>query len=86
MAQVTVHEAKTHLSRLIRRAQAGEEVIIARGDTPVVRLVAIDSQPRERRLGAPDWWNTWPDFNAKTWAGRYPDWWSTWPSETSTPS
>ena len=51
MAQVTVHEAKTHLSRLIRRAQAGEEVIIARGDTPVVRLVAIDSQPRERRLG-----------------------------------
>jgi prevent-host-death family protein len=40
MAQVTVHEAKTHLSRLIRRAQAGEEVVIARGDTPVVRLVA----------------------------------------------
>ena len=51
MAQVTVHEAKTHLSRLIRQAQAGEEVIIARGDTPVVRLVAIDDRPRERRLG-----------------------------------
>ena len=51
MAQVTVHEAKTHLSRLIRRAQAGEEVVIARGDTPVVRLVAIDGAPRGRRLG-----------------------------------
>ena len=51
MAQVTVHEAKTHLSRLIRRAQAGEEVIIARGNTPVVRLVAIDGAPQGRRLG-----------------------------------
>ena len=51
MAQVTVHEAKTHLSRLIHRAQAGEEVIIARGDTPVVRLVAIDGAPQPRRLG-----------------------------------
>ena len=41
MAQVTVHEAKTHLSR----------VIIARGDTPMVRLVAIDGAPQGRRLG-----------------------------------
>lgn len=39
--QVTVHAAKTHLSRLIRAALAGEEVVIARGKTPVVRLQAI---------------------------------------------
>lgn len=51
MRQVTVHEAKTHLSRLIRQAQAGEDVIIARGDTPVVRLVAVDGAPQQRRLG-----------------------------------
>lgn len=51
MGQVTVHEAKTHLSRLIRQAQAGEEVIIARGNTPVVRLVAVDGASQPRRLG-----------------------------------
>jgi antitoxin (DNA-binding transcriptional repressor) of toxin-antitoxin stability system len=37
MYRVTIHNAKTHLSRLIGRVLAGEEVIIARGDTPVVR-------------------------------------------------
>ena len=49
--QVTVQEARTQLSRLIQRAQAGEDVVIARGDTPVVRLVAIGGAPRGRRLG-----------------------------------
>ena len=39
MATVTVHAAKTNLSRLIRRVEAGEEIVIARGDRPVVRLV-----------------------------------------------
>ncbi|WP_237152472.1 type II toxin-antitoxin system Phd/YefM family antitoxin [Oryzibacter oryziterrae] len=39
--QVTVHTAKTNLSRLIEAVQAGEEVIIARGKEPVARLVAI---------------------------------------------
>ena len=36
MKTVTVHEAKTHLSRLIARAEAGEEVVIVRGKIPVV--------------------------------------------------
>lgn len=49
---VSVHEAKTHLSRLIQRAEAGEEVIIARGKTPVVRLVAVARPKVERRFGA----------------------------------
>ena len=39
--QVTIHAAKTHLSRLIEAALAGEEVIIARGKVPVVKIVAI---------------------------------------------
>ena len=39
--QVTVHAAKTHLSKLIDAALSGEEVVIARGRKPVVRLVPI---------------------------------------------
>ena len=39
MATYTVHAAKTNLSKLIERAEAGEEIIIARGKKPVVRLV-----------------------------------------------
>lgn len=39
--QVNVHEAKTQLSRLIEAALAGEEVVIARGAKPVVRLVPV---------------------------------------------
>lgn len=38
---VGIHEAKTHLSRLLRRVSAGEEIIIARGGEPVARLVPI---------------------------------------------
>jgi prevent-host-death family protein len=39
MTTVTVHEAKTHLSALLRRVDAGEEIVIARGREPVARLV-----------------------------------------------
>jgi prevent-host-death family protein len=41
MKQVTVHAAKTNLSKLIDAALAGEEIIIAKGSRPVVKLVAI---------------------------------------------
>lgn len=51
MAQFTVHDAKTNLSRLIADALAGGEVVIARGSVPVVRLVPV--APRgKRRFGA----------------------------------
>jgi prevent-host-death family protein len=36
---VTVHQAKTHLSKLLVRAEAGEEIVIARGKKPIARLV-----------------------------------------------
>jgi prevent-host-death family protein len=49
--QVTIHEAKTQLSRLIAAVERGEEVVIARRDKPVARLVpAIPERPR-RKLG-----------------------------------
>ncbi len=51
MKQVTIHEAKTHLSRLIREVLAGEEVIIARGDTPLVQITPLARQGNERRFG-----------------------------------
>jgi prevent-host-death family protein len=41
MKQVGMHEAKTRLSQLVERAEAGEEIVIARNGTPVVRLVPI---------------------------------------------
>ena len=44
MQSFTVHAAKTHLSRLIEAALAGEDVVIARGSTPVIRLVPVIKQ------------------------------------------
>lgn len=49
MRTVTIHVAKTQFSRLIEAALAGEEVVIAKGDKPVVRLVAI---PQGRFISA----------------------------------
>lgn len=50
--RITVHEAKTQLSKLIDRACAGEDVIISRGDTPVVRLVPVTAPKPRRKFGA----------------------------------
>ncbi len=51
MATVTIHQAKTNLSRLIARARAGEEIVIARGDVPVARLQPLAPTPG-RKFGA----------------------------------
>jgi antitoxin (DNA-binding transcriptional repressor) of toxin-antitoxin stability system len=51
MSQVSIHEAKTHLSRLIKEAISGEEVIIAKGSTPLVRLEVLPTLKNNRRLG-----------------------------------
>jgi prevent-host-death family protein len=45
----TVHQAKTHLSRLLKEAEAGQEVIVMRGSKPVAKIVAI-SEPAEPKL------------------------------------
>lgn len=49
--KITIHAAKTTLSRLIERAHAGEEVVIARGDVPVARLVPIALRAPRRKPG-----------------------------------
>lgn len=49
---VTIHQAKTNLSRLLRKASDGEEVIIARGSKPVARLVPVGEIKGQRRPGS----------------------------------
>lgn len=51
--QYTVHQAKTQLSKLLQEVEEGKEVIIARGDKPVARLVPAEpAQKPKRVLGA----------------------------------
>lgn len=50
MTTVNIHQAKTHLSRLLAEVARGEEVIISRAGTPIARLTAYTGTPR-RRLG-----------------------------------
>ena len=52
MKTFTIHEAKTNLSKLIEQACQGEEVVIARGPEPVVRLVPIADVKGRRQPGA----------------------------------
>lgn len=52
--KVSTHEAKTHLSRLLAEVQAGEEILICRGDRPVGRLVPVSEEaasPRRPPVG-----------------------------------
>ncbi len=51
MTHVTIHEAKTQLSKLIKQALEGEEIIIARGKEPLVKLVPLPEQRKTRQIG-----------------------------------
>nr|WP_223247744.1 type II toxin-antitoxin system prevent-host-death family antitoxin [Sulfuriferula multivorans]GBL45865.1 prevent host death protein, Phd antitoxin \ len=48
---VNIHEAKTQLSALLASVQAGDEVIIAKANKPVARLVLIEAKPKQRTFG-----------------------------------
>ena len=50
--QVNIYEAKTHFSKLINRVLDGEEVIIAKGNRPLVKMTVIDELKPERKLGS----------------------------------
>jgi prevent-host-death family protein len=50
--EVNIHEAKTHLSRLLERVAMGEEVIIAKAGTPVAKLVPVKRNSKKRVLGS----------------------------------
>jgi prevent-host-death family protein len=52
MDTVTIHAAKTHLSRLLARVERGEEIVLARGRRPVARLVPYHPQTAKRQFGA----------------------------------
>lgn len=62
MATVNIHAAKTHLSKLVDQAAAGEEIIIARAGKPVARLVALKGVGKKRRLGGLRGKVPYPDF------------------------
>jgi len=62
--EVNIHEAKTHLSKLLERVALGEEVIIARAGAPVAKLIAFDPEPKTRIFGSAKGEFTVPeDFN-----------------------
>jgi len=52
MRTVNIHAAKTHLSRLVEAAAAGEEIIIAKSGKPIARLCPLAARPSKRKLGA----------------------------------
>ena len=54
MKQVNIHQAKTELSKLVERAEAGEEVLIARAGRPVAKLVPLNRGRGRRKLGLLD--------------------------------
>ena len=77
MPTVTIHAAKTQLSRLIEAALAGEEVVIVKGDKPVVRLVAIPQGQfklgvlKRDALGpGPDFFSPMDEDELAAWEGR----------------
>ena len=52
MTTVTIHVAKTTLSQLLARVEAGEEIVLARGKHPIARLVPFHPAPARRQFGA----------------------------------
>jgi prevent-host-death family protein len=81
--EVNIHEAKTHLSRLLQRVAEGEEVIIARAGVPIARLVPVEPKKTTRPLGM-DRGRIWiaDDFDAplpddllkEFYGGELPEW------------
>jgi prevent-host-death family protein len=82
-AVVNVHEAKTHLSKLLERVQAGEEITIAKAGKPYAKLVKVaDTPPFKRTPGGwpvtgeiPDsvWFDPLPEEELELWEGKHSD-------------
>ena len=74
MSIYTIHTAKTHLSKLVARAQAGEEIVLARGKEPVAKIVPVAPKPK-RKFGhlkgkgsiGPEFFEPLPDDALKRW-------------------
>ena len=48
---INIHDAKTHLSRLVEQAAAGSEIVIAKAGKPMARLVPLAARPKSKKLG-----------------------------------
>jgi prevent-host-death family protein len=78
MKTYNIHQAKTHLSRLVQAAAAGEEIVIAKAGKPMARLVPISAATGPRTLGAlagavreaPDCWAPDPSLEAQFYGGE----------------
>lgn len=75
---VTMHQAKTHFSKLVAQVEQGEEIVIARGDKPVARLVPYDSPTKPKRVPGrlkgmfevpPNFFDPLTDEELKVWHG-----------------
>lgn len=74
MSSATIHEAKTHLSRLIEQVEGGSEITILRGKVPVARLVPV-RKPRKRNLAiykdqfhvGPEFFDPLPEDELRAW-------------------
>jgi prevent-host-death family protein len=80
MTVVTIHKAKTELSKLIQKAVAGEEIVIARGNTPLVKLAPIGEGKRKSRgwgawkgkIEIPDsFFDPLPEEELEAWEGKF---------------
>jgi prevent-host-death family protein len=80
MTVVTIHQAKTNLSKLIAQAEAGEEVVIMRGKTPVARLTAVAKKKGKRvpgmlkgKISLPDafFFDPLPEDELRAWEGEH---------------
>ena len=63
MKSFNIHEAKTHLSRLVERVQAGEEIVIAKAGRPAARLVPIEDARKPVKIGGLKGGSVPDDFN-----------------------
>jgi prevent-host-death family protein len=78
MKTVNIHEAKTHLSRLVEEAASGEEIVIAKAGKPLVKLVPLSATAGPRRLGllagrvweSADCWAPDPEIEAAFYHGE----------------
>ena len=74
MTIYTIHAAKTNLSKLVARAEAGEEIVLARGKEPVAKIVRMAPKPK-RKFGrlkgkgsiGPAFFEPLPDEELKRW-------------------
>lgn len=77
MTIVTIHTAKTTLSQLLARVEAGEEIVLARGKTPVAKLTPYTPPVQKRRFGrlkgkisiGPEFFEPLPEEELAAWEG-----------------